>query len=505
MQNEYILEMHGITKEFLGVKALDNVDFAVRPGTVHALLGENGAGKSTLMKIVCGAYSLDLGTYLFKGNEVHDLNPQKGLDMGVAMIQQELSPIPEMTIAENIFLGREPTTSFKFIDYKKMQKDAHDLLLEMDLDIDTSQKMNTLTVAGAQMVEIVKAISRNASLIIMDEPTSSISDKEIEALFRQIERLKQKGTSIIYITHKLNEVFRIADEISVMRDGHKISTGRISEYSMDRMIKDMVGRELTNVYPRIEYKIGQEVLRVEKLTGAKFKEVSFSIKAGEIVGFSGLVGAGRTETMNALFGLDRIESGSVYLNGKRLDIRHPADAIANGIAMATEDRKLTGLVLCRSIRENISLPNLDKFCKILLIDNEQEAKTDKELAKQMNIKLTSMEQFVSGLSGGNQQKVVLAKWMARDMQVMILNEPTRGIDVGAKYEIYTKIGEIAQKGMAVIVVSSEIPELLGICNRVIVMSQGRITGEFDRENATQEDIMKCSVIGYSVEQTEDSK
>lgn len=502
MQNNYILEMRNITKEFLGVKALDSVDFCVRPGTVHAVVGENGAGKSTLMKIICGMYSFEQGEYLFRGELVEDLTPIKGLEMGIAMIQQELSPVPEMTIAENIYLGREPVGKLGFIDYSWMERQAHELLLEMELDIDTRQKMHSLTTAGAQMVEIVKATSRNASLIIMDEPTSSISDKEIASLFKQIRRLKEKGAAIIYITHKLDEVFAMADEITVMRDGHKISHGVKNEYTMDRMIKEMVGRELTNVYPAIEYEIGREMLKVEHLSGPGYEDVSFEVRAGEIVGFSGLVGAGRTELMSALFGLNEVSSGKILLEGEPITVHHPLDAIRRGFAMATEDRKVTGLVLCRSIRENISLANMDKIRKNGLINTSMENEIIQEMVERMNVRLSSVEQSVSSLSGGNQQKVVLAKWMARDLKVMILDEPTRGIDVGAKYEIYTMIGQIARKGIAVIVISSEIPELLGICSRICVMSQGKITGNFIREEATQEEIMKRSVIGYSTEQKE---
>lgn len=499
MAENFTLVMKDVVKEFRGVVALKGVNLQIRPGTVHALIGENGAGKSTLMKIICGIYSMDSGDYYFKGNKVENLTPLKGLEMGVSMIQQELSPIMEMSIAENIFLGREPLTKSGLVNFKKMHEDAKKLLKGIDWEIDTHRKMNTLSTAGMQMVEIVKAVSRDASLIIMDEPTSSISDKEVHALFEQIHKLKSRNVSVIYITHKLDEVFSIADYITVMRDGQGISTGKKEEYDMERLIREMVGRELNNVYPHIEYNIGGKVFEVKDLTGDKFEKVSFEVKAGEIVGFSGLVGAGRTEVARAIFGLDPVYSGSIEVCGRPVNIKHPSDAIKNGIVMASEDRKQLGLVLCRSVRENITLVNLDAIRKGLLLNRSKENEIVNQSVESMNIKLASTEDEVSSLSGGNQQKVVLAKWLTCNVKVIILDEPTRGIDVGAKYEIYTMIGELASRGMAVVVISSEIQELLGICNRLYVMSQGKITGHFAREEAKQEEIMKCSVIGYRAE------
>ncbi|RGY98596.1 sugar ABC transporter ATP-binding protein [Clostridium sp. AM58-1XD] len=494
---ETIVELHNIHKEFLGVTALNHVDLSVKAGMVHALLGENGAGKSTLMKIICGIYSLEKGEYHFKGREIRNLTPAEGLKMGVSMIQQELSPVLELTVAENIFLGREPLTKFGMVDYKKMEEDTEILIQDMGGRFRAKSKMAALTVADMQMVEMVKAVSRDAALVIMDEPTSSLSDSEIEILFREIGRLKEKGIGIIYITHKLDEVFQIADEITVMRDGEKISTGPKCSYTMERIITEMVGRELTNVYPKMDSAIGDIMLETKNLSkkGA-FEDISFYARRGEILGFSGLVGAGRTEIMRTIFGLDLRDSGTVYLDGEEINIRHPGDAINRGVALASEDRKMEGLVLCRSIRENVMLPNMDQIIERGLLNRKRELSLVKSMTDKMKVKMASAEQNVSNLSGGNQQKVVLAKWLLHDLKVMILDEPTRGIDVGAKYEIYKMIGEMAKEGLAVIVISSEIPELLGICDRIYVMSQGKLTGEFTREEATQEKIMHCAIANY---------
>lgn len=497
MDTDNVLELKNIRKTFSGVVALDNVNLTIKSGSFHALLGENGAGKSTLMKIISGLYTADSGTYLYKGKEISNRSPGQIIDMGISMIQQELSPIPEMTIAENIFLNREPTTKFGFVDRKKMVADAKKLLEMVGESYNPNSKMSSLAVAGMQMIEIVKAISRDASVVIMDEPTSSLTNSEIEALFTEIKKLKNEGVAIIYITHKLDEVFRMSDEITVMRDGQTISSGAISEYDMERIITEMVGREMTNAYPKLEADIGEVVFEAEKLNGKKFKDVSFSVRKGEIIGFSGLVGAGRTETIRAIFGLDALYSGKLILNGKEIKIANPADAIKAGIAFANEDRKLEGLVLCRSIRENISMISMEKICNSGLINRTKDNRLANEMVEKLHIKLSSIENSAGNLSGGNQQKVVLAKWLSRDMSLMILDEPTRGIDVGAKYEIYHLIGEMAQKGLAVIVISSEIQELLGTCDRIYVMREGRITGEFERPDATQEGIMRCAVADVS--------
>lgn len=500
---EYLVEIRKVTKEFLGVTALREVDFAVRPGTVHAVVGENGAGKSTLMKILCGIYSLDRGDYYFRNARVHALTPARGLGMGVSMIQQELNPIPEMSIAENIFLGREPLTRYGLVDFRRMEADARRLMATLGHDFNPGHKIKSLTVAGMQMVEIVKAISRDAALVIMDEPTSSLADKEIDVLFGQIEMLKRRNISVIYITHKMDEIFRIADEITVMRDGQRVSTGPKTAYNMDRLVTEMVGRELTNVYPKLNADVGDTVLDVKGFgRGRKFLDIDFHVRKGEIVGFSGLIGAGRTELMRAVFGLDKADAGTVTLNGREIVLRHPGDAIHRGIAMASEDRKRDGLVLCRSVRENITLPNIAQVENGPLINKRKEDALVRRMVERLRIKVASVEAAVANLSGGNQQKVVLAKWLSQNLSVIILDEPTRGIDVGAKYEIYTMIGEMARMGLAVVVVSSEIPELLGICDRIYVMSQGRITGEFARADATQEKIMQCALVNFATEEAE---
>ena len=494
---EDILVMRGITKKFPGVTALNGLDFCVKKASVHAIVGENGAGKSTLMKIICGAYSMDKGEYFFKGKQRLLLSPLMGLNMGVSIIHQELSPIMDMTITENIFLGREPLTKRGFVDFMKMEEHTNKLMDTMGYYLNPKQKMRTLTVTEMQIIEIIKAISRDSSLVIMDEPTSSLSEKEINLLFKQIRKLTERGISVIFISHKLTEIFTIADEITVMRDGQKISNGSVSEYTMDRLISEMVGRELSNVYPKLDSEIGDKVFEVKNFTHRKkFKDISFHVNKGEILGFYGLVGAGRTELMQSIFGLDTIESGKMFLYDKEITVKHPADAVKKGIAMASEDRKQYGLVLCRSVRENMSLSNLDAVLNKGLIDKNAETEMVYKMVHRMNIKCPSLNTNAFNLSGGNQQKVVLGKWLLKDMQVMLLDEPTRGIDVGAKYEIYNMIGEIAQTGIAIIVVSSEIPELLGICDRICVMSMGKITGEFTREEANQEAIMKAAFASF---------
>ena len=500
-----VLELKHIGKSFGGIPILKDIDFTVERGTFHALLGENGAGKSTLMKIVCGTYTMDQGEYLYDGQIIKNLNPRDAIQMGISMIQQELSPIPEMTIAENIFLYREPMTKLRFVDDKKMNREAKKLLEEVGMHLEPSRKMSTLTVAEMQMVEIVKAISRDASVVIMDEPTSSLTDREIEALFREIEKLKKKGVAIIYITHKLDEVFKMSDEITIMRDGEKISTGKISDYNMERIITEMVGRAMTNIYPERIRNIGKEIFRAEGLQGKKFKNISFHVNKGEIVGFSGLVGAGRTEVARAIFGLDDLRGGKLYLKNSEIDIRKPSDAIKAGIAFSNEDRKVEGLVLCRSIRENISMINMEMITSNGIINMKKDKELSNNMVKKLNIKLPSIESKVQNISGGNQQKVVLAKWLSRDMTFMILDEPTRGIYVGAKYDIYNLIGSMAKDGLAVMVISSEIQELMGICDRIYVMSDGEITGELAQKDFSQENIMRYAIANTKLRSESDEE
>ena len=502
MENpEYVLEMQGIVKVFPGVRALDGVNLKVRPGKVHVICGENGAGKSTLMKIINGTYVADEGTMTYKGQQIGPHTVTDTLKMGIAMIYQELNPIAEMTIAENIWLGREPRKGM-FVDYAKMYADTQELLDRLDIPYNARQKMYELSIAGHQLVEITKAISVNASVIIMDEPSSAIGDEEIEILFKQIFALREQGVAILYITHKMDEIFRIADEITIIRDGQWIETGPAGDYNPDKLVARMVGREITNVFPKdTTVPIGDVVLDVKNLTqvkedGGRFRNISFQLRKGEILGFAGLVGAGRSEVMRAIFGLDPISSGTVTLDGKEMHVKNTRDAINQGLAMVNEDRRTYGLVLGRSIHHNASLVNLKKHTKGLIDDKAITADVQK-MRELLQIKIANEDVEAATLSGGNQQKVVLAKWLVGDVKVMILDEPTRGIDVGAKSEIHKLMTNFAREGMGIIMISSELPEILGMSDRVVVMQEGIIQGILDRSEATQESVMKLATRGVS--------
>lgn len=496
---EYVLEMQGIVKLFPGVKALDGVNLKVRPGKVHVICGENGAGKSTLMKIINGTYVADEGTMTYKGKVIGPHTVTDTLKMGIAMIYQELNPIAEMTIAENIWLGREPRKGI-FVDYAKMYADTQELLDKLGIPYKARQKMYELSIAGHQLVEITKAISVNASVIIMDEPSSAIGDEEIEILFKQIFSLREQGVAILYITHKMDEIFRIADDITIIRDGQWIETGPASDYNPDKLVARMVGREITNVFPKdTTVPIGDVVLEVKNLTqvkedGGRFRDISFSLHKGEILGFAGLVGAGRSEVMRAIFGLDPISSGSVVLDGKEMHVKNTRDAINQGLAMVNEDRRTYGLVLGRSIHHNTSLVNLKKYTKGL-IDDKAISEDVEKMRQMLQIKIANEDVEAGTLSGGNQQKIVLAKWLVGDVKVMILDEPTRGIDVGAKSEIHKLMTNFAREGMGIIMISSELPEILGMSDRVVVMQEGIIQGILDRSEATQESVMKLATRG----------
>lgn len=496
---EYVLEMRDIVKVFPGVRALDGVKLQVRLGKVHVICGENGAGKSTLMKIINGTYVADEGEMFYKGDKIGPHTVQDTLKMGIAMIYQELNPVLEMTIAENIWLGREPRKG-KFVDFAKMQKDTQELLDRLDMPYKASQKMYELSIAGHQLVEIAKAISCSASVIIMDEPSSAIGDEEINVLFKQIFSLREQGVAILYITHKMDEIFRIADDITIIRDGQWIETGPASDYNPDKLVARMVGREITNVFPKdTTVPIGDVIFEVKDLTqakedGGRFRGINFQLRAGEILGFAGLVGAGRSELMRAIFGLDPISSGSVYLNGQEVHIKNTRDAINHGIAMVNEDRRTYGLVLGRSIHHNVSLVNLQKYTKGL-IDDKAISEDVQKMRELLQIKIANEDVEAATLSGGNQQKVVLAKWLVGDVKVMILDEPTRGIDVGAKSEIHKLMTNFARQGMGIIMISSELPEVLGMSDRVVVMQEGIVQGVLDRSEATQESIMKLATRG----------
>lgn len=492
MTKEYVLEMNNISKYYPGVKALDNVSLKLRKGTVHALMGENGAGKSTLMKTLAGMVHPDEGEIILKGKKVKFSCPKDSINNGIAMIHQELNPILEMTIAENLFLGREFYFKGTFvIDYSKMNMESKKLLENVGLHIDAQTKMKELTVAQTQMVEIAKAISYNSDIIIMDEPSSAITDREVDTLFQLINKLKAEGCCIIYITHKMDEVFRISDEITVFRDGKYIGTYMSKEIDEDGLIKKMVDRDLTEIFPVNNAVIKEKKLSVSNLTQKdKFENISFDVHAGEILGLAGLMGAGRTEVAEGIFGITKLDNGEIFIDSKKVNIKSPKDAIDCGIALITEDRKNTGLVLSMSVKENITLPSTKDLSKMNVINNKKIVDETNKYIKSLKIKTPHMDQIVGTLSGGNQQKVVLGKWLMKMPQVLIFDEPTRGIDIGAKTEIYRIITELAESGIAIILISSEMQEILGLCDRIIVLHEGKISGEVTKKEATQEKLLK---------------
>ncbi len=486
---EFVLEMNHIAKSFPGVKVLDDVTLRVRPGEVHALMGENGAGKSTLMKILMGIYTADAGEVILDGKPMHVRNPRDAMDMGVAMIHQELNPILDMQVFENVYIGRELKTGI-LVDKSRMIKETQALLKDLGIDISATSYMRDLSVAQCQLIEIVKAISLSSKVIVMDEPTSAITEHEVETLFAQIRRLKSEGVAIIYISHKMDEIFQICDTITVLRDGKFIGTDAAANMDNDQLIRMMVGRDITEVFPKAEAEIGDVILEVKNISqGTMVKNVSFSLRRGEVLGIAGLVGAGRSELVETIFGIRPKSSGEVLMNGKPIHISHPRHAIAHKIALITEDRKFTGLNLVGTVAENITLVNLSTLFPAGLIDRSTENKISQKYIDDLSIKTPSTQQLVGNLSGGNQQKVVISKWLLTEPDVIILDEPTRGIDVGAKRDIYLLIGEMVKNGKAVIVISSEIPEVMGLADRIIVMAEGRLTGELSRPDFTQERIM----------------
>ncbi len=497
-EKKIAVELKNICKSFPGVKALDNVTFAVEEGTVHVLVGENGAGKSTLIKILNGMYTADEGEIYVFGEKVTTHNPRYMKELGIATIYQELNPVPDLTIAENIFLGRIPTHGPGTVNRRYMVKEAQRLIDELGFSYDANRIMRTLTVSDMQIIEIIKAISVNAKIIIMDEPTSSITESEVEVLHDQIRKLKKMGISIIYISHKMDELPKIGDDVTILRDGQVISSHKINEITTDEIITKMVGRKMDNIYPVKETPVGEPIFEVKNFNQpGVFSDISFTLHSGEILGMAGLVGAGRTETMRAVFGLDPHESGEMYLEGKKLDIKTVPDAINEGIIYLSEDRKLEGLVLIRSICENIGLPNLKRYSGFLL-NKRKERKDAEEMKERLNIKTPSVETPAQSLSGGNQQKVVIAKWLLQNPKVFIMDEPTRGIDVGAKYEIYKIMCDLAAQGAGVIMISSELPEIIGVCDRTLVMADGKITGEVVREDFSQERIMSFALGGAAL-------
>ena len=488
--NEVIVSMRGISKSFPGVKALDNVRFELRSGEVMALLGENGAGKSTLMKILSGVYTRDEGTLEIFGKSYGNLTPRQAQAAGVAIIHQELNMCRHLTVAENMFLGREKCRGIVLSD-ADMEKEAARVLGKLKIDIDPRQVVGELPVSKQQMVEIAKALSTNARVLIMDEPTSALTSREIDDLFRIIHQLRADGCGIVYISHRLEELAHIVDRVTIMRDGQYITTMNFADTTLDEIIAHMVGREIKEKFPRVHCEKGKKVFEVRHLNaGRMVRDVSFELHEGEIVGFAGLMGAGRTETTRAIFGVDPKESGEILLDGKTVEIRGPKDAIRAGIVLAPEDRKKDGLCTKLSIRHNIALPNLDLLCNPMGVvsASKEDAMCDKAV-QELKIKTPGVDVDAGNLSGGNQQKVVVGKWLARDSRVVMFDEPTRGIDVAAKVEIYNLMNQLKQQGIAVMFVSSEMPEVMGIADRIIVMCDGRITGEVMAWETTQSEIL----------------
>ncbi len=494
MAEQYLLECKGISKAFGGTQALKDVQLQIRPGEVHALLGENGAGKSTLMKIIIGLHKADTGSITWNGKPYSARGPVDAINQGISMIHQELNPEPYLTIAESIFLKRENTRAGFFLNKKEQNKRAEEVLKRFNFPFGPKTQMKDLTLAQVQMIEIIKAVSCDSKLIIMDEPTSSLDSEETEHLFKTIRDLKSKGVAIIYISHRMEEIFEICDRVSVFRDGTYVGSQPLEGVTRQELISMMVGRSVSNIFPKVDCEIGKPVFRVEGLTGKGFSDISFEVHEGEILGLTGLVGSGRSETMRAIFGLDPLQSGKMYLDGEEIKIKRPRDAIKRGICMVNEDRKDYGLCLGRSIRENISLPNLPEKQKGILINQAREKKECQEAAELLTVKCASIEHTGLSLSGGNQQKVVLAKWMMANPKVLILDEPTRGVDVGAKSDIHSLMCRFAAKGMAVIMISSELPEVMGMSDRILVYHEGRLNGEVTREDiqanrVTQTDLL----------------
>ena len=495
---EYKLELKGICKSFPGVKALDNVQLSVRPGTVHALMGENGAGKSTLMKCLFGIYKMDAGEIYLDGEKIDIKDPDDAMSKGIAMVHQELQPVLARSVGENLFLGRFPTKNYgplKVIDHKKMYEDTKMWLDEVGMDFDPKAQLGSLSIGQMQSVEIAKAVSHQAKVVIFDEPTSSLSDKEVDALFRIMNDLRSKGVAMIYISHKMDEIKRIADDITVMRDGGYVGTWPAAEMTTEQIIAKMVGRELTNVYPDKENEIGDVVLEVKDLCSIhpkSFQHVSFKLRKGEILGFGGLVGAQRTELMEGIFGIRGVASGEVYMHGKKVNIKHPIDAMNAGIGLITEDRRGNGIFGCLSIKDNVGVSVYNKYLKAgFVLDHKKINAVVDDSIKKLRIKTPSMKEHIANLSGGNQQKVIVSRWLANDPDVLIMDEPTRGIDVGAKHEIYEIMNDLAKQGKAIIMISSEMAELLGMSDRVCVMCNGLLTGEItEKEEMSQANVMQ---------------
>lgn len=491
--SEYILELRGITKIFPGVKALNNVQFQLKPGEVHALMGENGAGKSTFIKVITGVHQAEEGEMYLEGRKVEFKGPRDAQAAGIAAVYQHPTSYPHLTVAENIFMGHEIMKNH-MIQWKAMNAEANKLLAQLNADFDATAEMGTLSVAQQQMVEIAKALSTNAKIIILDEPTAALTKRESEELYRIVDKLREDGVSVIFISHRFEDMYRLASRVTVFRDSQYIGTYDVNGITNADLIKAMVGREISDLFPKPEVKPGREMLRVEGLSRTGyFKNVSFSVRAGEIIGLTGLVGAGRTEVVESICGITKPDEGKVYLEGREITVRQPSDAMEKGIVLLPEDRQKEGLIMSWGLGRNVTLPTISKYAKKGFNDNKKEREISKTLLEDVDTKAVDIFQPASSLSGGNQQKVVVAKALGQEMKVVIMDEPTKGVDVGAKSEIYAIMGDLAQKGYAIILISSEMPEILGMADRIIVMCNGRKTGELSREEATQERILEFAM------------
>ncbi|MGX7245029.1 sugar ABC transporter ATP-binding protein [Enterococcus quebecensis] len=490
------VKMTGINKSFGTNKVLEGVDFELKSGEIHALMGENGAGKSTLMNILTGLHKKDAGKIYIDGKETYFKNPKEAEEFGLTFIHQEMNTFSEMTVLENMYLNREIKTTFGLLDTNKMAEKAKAIFDELHISLDLHEQVGRLSVGQQQMLEIAKSLMLNGQVLIMDEPTAALSEMEIANLFTIIRGLKEKGVAIVYISHRMEEIFALCDRITVMRDGVSVSCYQVSDVDVNQIVRDMVGRDIGDFYPEKTTPIGSVKFEVKNLTSKQvFNDVSFSVREGEILGFSGLMGSGRTEIMRAIFGIDSHDSGEILLKGEKLTIRKPSDAIKQGIGFLTEDRKEEGLILDFSLEDNIVLPSVDEFAKHGLLEKKTMDEFVELLLKRLTVKAESKEVPASSLSGGNQQKVVLAKWIGIGPQVLILDEPTRGVDVGAKREIYLLMNELAERGVAIIMISSDLPEVMSVSDRVIVVREGQIAGEVSKEEATQEKIMNLATGG----------
>jgi ABC-type sugar transport system ATPase subunit len=486
-----ILELEGVSKSFPGVRALSSVRFEMLPGEVHALLGENGAGKSTLIKIVSGVYKPDAGEVRFDGAPANFDNPRQAQAAGIATIYQELSLYPELTVAENIFMGHQPRNRFGWLDWGTMNRRAREILASLDIhDMDVTRKVGTMTVGNRQRVEIAKALSQNARILIMDEPTAALTEADVQRLFGIVRLLRERGVGIIYISHRLEEVFVLADRVTVLRDGQYVATKPVRLTSEDELVSMMVGRTIENLFPKLDTKVGEPVLEVRNLVRKPLtRGVNLTVRAGEIVGLAGLVGSGRSEVAQVIFGMTPAEAGEIRLDGKPVRIKHPGHAMKLGIAYVPEDRGTQGLVKQMKVRENVSLAILRSLVRGGFVDRRAERNLAKDTIDKLSIRAYSPEQIVNKLSGGNQQKVVVGKWLASSPRLLIMDEPTRGVDVGAKAEIHRLLSELAAQGLAILMISSELPEILGMSDRIVVMREGRNVAEFSRAEATQENVV----------------